>query len=100
MLEIKDGACAYCVANPKAPDELIQNKLDYCCGRYPQSCKPIQPGAPCYVPNDLRTTASYVFSDLFAGGEICDNYGAGIMTLNDPSKHVSYLELYSSKLKL
>ncbi|KMT11842.1 hypothetical protein BVRB_5g105380 [Beta vulgaris subsp. vulgaris] len=80
-----DGRCAYCVANPKASDELIQQKLDFCCGSIPESCDLVQPGQPCYVPNDLRTTASYVFSDWFAGGAECDFDGAEIMSFQDPS---------------
>ncbi|CAO2837885.1 unnamed protein product [Amaranthus hypochondriacus] len=77
--------CPYCVSNPQAPDELIQKKLDFLCGEIPASCGPIQPGQPCYVPNDLRTTASFVFNDWAAGGLLCDFQGAAILVHQDPS---------------
>ena len=77
--------CPYCVSNPQAPDELIQRKLDFLCGEIPASCDLIQPKQPCYVPNDLRTTASFVFNDWAAGGLLCDFEGAAIVVHQDPS---------------
>lgn len=82
-----DGKCAYCVSNPKASLELIQTKLDFACGYIPESCDLIQPGQPCYVPNDVRTTASFVFTDWFTRGAECDFDGAEVLTFTDPSEH-------------
>ncbi|XP_056687630.1 glucan endo-1,3-beta-glucosidase 4 [Spinacia oleracea] len=83
--QITDGRCAYCVSNPKASRELIQKKLDFCCGDIPESCDLIQPGEPCYVDGDVRATASYVFNDWYVGGSECNFEGAEIMVYQDPS---------------
>ncbi|KAL2903111.1 Glucan endo-1 3-beta-glucosidase 4, partial [Bienertia sinuspersici] len=80
-----NNTCYYCVANPKARQDLIQKKLDFCCGYIPESCDLIQPGGPCYVPDNRRATASYVFNDWFLGGAECNFDGAEIMTTHDPS---------------
>ena len=65
---------------------MVQNKLDFCCGQIPESCALIQPGQQCYVPDDLKKTASYVFNDWFVGGSECNFEGAEIMVYQDPSK--------------
>ncbi|XP_074287971.1 major pollen allergen Ole e 10-like [Silene latifolia] len=83
--KLADAKCRYCVANPKASDKLIQEKLDFCCGQLPDSCDAIRPGGPCYVPNNLRAAASYVFSNWYAGGSDCDFDGAEILTTKNPS---------------
>ncbi|XP_021765478.1 major pollen allergen Ole e 10-like [Chenopodium quinoa] len=82
---IADGCGSYCVAKPEASDELIQKALDYCCGKKPEICDDIQTGKPCFVPGDLRATASYVFDSWFKANVGCDFEGAATIVSNDPS---------------
>ncbi|XP_056686698.1 glucan endo-1,3-beta-glucosidase 4-like [Spinacia oleracea] len=85
--QITDGQpqCPFCIANPNASDTMIQQKLDYFCGANPASCALIQPGQPCYVANDLRTTASYVYDYWFVGGAECNFDDTGLQTYQDLS---------------
>lgn len=83
--------CAFCIAHPNASDVVIQQKLDYFCGTNPASCALIQPGQPCYVANDLKTTASYVYDYWFVGGAECNFDDTGLQTYQDLSKTILYL---------
>uniref|UniRef100_A0A803M1J9 X8 domain-containing protein n=1 Tax=Chenopodium quinoa TaxID=63459 RepID=A0A803M1J9_CHEQI len=79
----------WCIADHEASDELIQKSLDWVCVNAKEACNRIQPGQPCYKPNDLRAVASAAFNDYWqivkhAPGAKCDIFGAAILVDTDP----------------
>ncbi|KAK7359208.1 hypothetical protein VNO77_01158 [Canavalia gladiata] len=51
----------WCVADPSASDEDLENALNFVCGSG-ADCSQIQPGQPCYKPNLLYSHVSYALS--------------------------------------
>ncbi|XP_056684983.1 glucan endo-1,3-beta-glucosidase 4-like [Spinacia oleracea] len=80
----------WCVARSEASDAVIQKSLDWVCNYGPIACTRIQPGQPCYRPNDLRGVASAAFNDYWqlvkhSPGALCDIFGAASLVHQDPS---------------
>ncbi|XP_062189012.1 glucan endo-1,3-beta-glucosidase 12-like [Phragmites australis] len=83
-----DGV-TWCVARPGAPQEDLQNALDWACGPGGADCSQLQPGGRCYQPDTLLTHASYAFNIFYqqnGNSDIACNFGgAGAIVKRDPS---------------
>lgn len=80
----------FCVANPSADANALRNGLDWACGPGAANCTAIQPGQPCYEPNNLTALASYAYNDYYqrtrASGGSCSFNNTAMTTTSDPSK--------------
>uniref|UniRef100_A0A7C8YUJ1 X8 domain-containing protein n=1 Tax=Opuntia streptacantha TaxID=393608 RepID=A0A7C8YUJ1_OPUST len=84
------GCSDWCLASKEAPDELVQKALDWVCS-YGTACGRIQPGQPCYRPNDLRGVASVAFNqywqDVKSLGTPCEKiFNVTTLVHTDPSR--------------
>ncbi|PKA51636.1 Glucan endo-1,3-beta-glucosidase-like protein 1 [Apostasia shenzhenica] len=83
------GGELWCVAKNNAEDAVLQAGLDWACGPGRSDCGPVQPGGPCFEPDDLQSHASYAFNDYFlrhgSSQPACDFSGAAALTLLNPS---------------
>lgn len=83
-----DGT-TWCVASPAANQLDMQQALDWACGPGLADCSGIQPGQPCYQPNNLLAVASYAFNMYYqtnGNSPIACNFGGtGMITSSDPS---------------
>lgn len=83
-----DGT-SWCVASPSAKESDLQKALDWACGSGNVDCSPIQPGQPCYEPNNLASHASYAFNNYYqkngASSVACNFGGTGNITTTNPS---------------
>uniref|UniRef100_A0A7C8YTW0 X8 domain-containing protein n=1 Tax=Opuntia streptacantha TaxID=393608 RepID=A0A7C8YTW0_OPUST len=89
------GCSDWCLASKEAPDELVQKALDWVCS-YGTACGRIQPGQPCYRPNDLRGVASVAFNqywqDVKSLGTPCEKiFNVTTLVHTDPSNNSSIL---------
>ncbi|KAG2645616.1 glucan endo-1,3-beta-glucosidase 1-like isoform X2 [Panicum virgatum] len=80
---------SFCVAADDAEEKAVQAAMDWACGPGRADCTAIQPGQGCYLPNDVRSHASYAFDAYYqsqgrAAGS-CYFQGAGMVTTTDPS---------------
>ncbi|KAG4962980.1 hypothetical protein JHK84_040059 [Glycine max] len=80
---------SFCVAKDDADTDKLQAGLSWACGQGQANCVAIQPGRPCYSPNNVKSHASYAYNDYFqkmhnAGGT-CDFDGTATKTTEDPS---------------
>lgn len=92
----------YCVAMEGMDTKTLQTALDWACGPGRANCSEIQPGEPCYQPNNVQSHASYAFDSYYqsegrATGS-CDFKGVGMITTSDPS-HGSCIFPGSKKVK-
>ncbi|KAL3629974.1 hypothetical protein CASFOL_026286 [Castilleja foliolosa] len=73
----------WCIALANATTEQLQGFIDYACGVV--DCAAIQPGAPCFNPDSVRSHASYTLNLVFKkpGGEC--NFEIANITITDPS---------------
>ncbi|KAL6840692.1 hypothetical protein ACP4OV_029556 [Aristida adscensionis] len=79
----------FCVASDDADEKAVQAAMDWACGPGRADCTAIQAGQGCYMPNDVRSHASYAFDAYYqsqgrAAGS-CYFQGAGMVTTTDPS---------------
>ncbi|XP_027330220.1 glucan endo-1,3-beta-glucosidase 4-like [Abrus precatorius] len=84
-----NSIASFCVAKDDADTEKLEAGLNWACGQGQANCAAIQPGRPCYLPNNLKNHASYAYNDYFqkmhnAGGT-CDFDGTATTTTQDPS---------------
>uniref|UniRef100_A0A1J3E441 glucan endo-1,3-beta-D-glucosidase n=1 Tax=Noccaea caerulescens TaxID=107243 RepID=A0A1J3E441_NOCCA len=79
----------FCVAKADADDDKLEDALNWACGQGRANCAAIQPGQPCYLPNDIKSHASFAFNDYYqkmkTAGGTCDFDGTAITTPRDPS---------------
>ncbi|CAI9105694.1 OLC1v1004677C1 [Oldenlandia corymbosa var. corymbosa] len=82
------GQKTWCVPKDDATDAALQSNIDYVCGSG-VDCKPIQDGGPCFLPNTVRSHASYAMNAYYqAYGRNdynCDFTSTGVITTADPS---------------
>jgi len=81
----------YCIAMAGVDTKTLQTALDWACGPGRANCSEIQPGEPCYQPNNVQSHASYAFDSYYqkqgrASGS-CDFKGVAMVTTSDPSKY-------------
>ncbi|RDY09080.1 Glucan endo-1,3-beta-glucosidase 4, partial [Mucuna pruriens] len=79
----------FCVAKDGADTDKLQAGLSWACGQGGANCAAIQPGQPCYLPNNLKSHASYAYNDYYqkkhSSGGTCDFDGTASITTKDPS---------------
>lgn len=80
----------YCIAMDEFDAKTLQTALDWACGPGKANCTEIQPGEPCYQPNNVKNHASYAFDSYYqkegkTSGS-CDFKGVAMITTTDPSK--------------
>ncbi|CAJ1938538.1 unnamed protein product [Sphenostylis stenocarpa] len=79
----------FCVAKDGADTDKLQAGLSWACGQGGANCAAIQPGQPCYLPNNVKSHASYAYNDYYqkkhSGGGTCDFDGTATITSKDPS---------------
>ncbi|KAH9749556.1 glucan endo-1,3-beta-glucosidase 1 [Citrus sinensis] len=79
----------YCIAMDGVDTKTLQAALDWACGPGRANCSDIQPGEPCYQPNNVKSHASYAFDSYYheqgkTSGS-CDFKGVAMITTTDPS---------------
>ncbi|OMO51822.1 hypothetical protein CCACVL1_29569, partial [Corchorus capsularis] len=78
----------WCIADEQTPDDELQAAIDWACGKGGADCSKIQVNQPCYLPNTVRSHASYAFNDYFQkfknNGGSCFFRGAAMITELDP----------------
>ncbi|XP_015958852.1 glucan endo-1,3-beta-glucosidase 4 [Arachis duranensis] len=84
-----NSSAVFCVAKDGADTDKLQAGLNWACGQGQANCAAIQAGRPCYLPNNLKSHASYAYNDYYqkmhnAGGT-CDFDGTAMVTAEDPS---------------
>lgn len=92
----------YCIAMDGVDTKTLQAALDWACGPGRANCSEVQPGEPCYQPNNVESHASYAFDSYYqkqgrASGS-CDFKGVAMITTSDPS-HGSCIFPGSKKVK-
>ncbi|XP_062189110.1 glucan endo-1,3-beta-glucosidase 4-like isoform X2 [Phragmites australis] len=79
----------FCVALQGADPTALQAGLNWACGQGHADCTAIQPGGPCYKPNNLPALASYAYNDYYQKnantGATCSFNGTATTTTTDPS---------------
>lgn len=83
------NAAVWCVAKPTVPDPIIQEAMDYACGKG-ADCEAIKPDGLCYQPNTLFAHASYAFNSYWqktkVAGGTCNFGGTAMLVTVNPSK--------------
>ncbi|KAL5766969.1 hypothetical protein ACOSP7_017586 [Xanthoceras sorbifolium] len=84
-----NSSVVFCVAKDDADADKLQSGLNWACGQGQANCSAIQPGQPCYLPNNIKSHASYAFNDYYqkkhSVGGTCNFDGAAMTTTIDPS---------------
>jgi exo-beta-1,3-glucanase (GH17 family) len=85
----------FCVAKDGADNDKLQNGLSWACGQGGANCAPIQQGQRCYLPNNVKSHASYAYNDYYQKnqgvGGTCDFDGTAEISTKDPSKFIRIL---------
>ncbi|KAJ4838036.1 Plasmodesmata callose-binding protein 5 [Turnera subulata] len=63
----------WCVAKNNAPDQALQQAIDWACGAGGADCGPIQQNGPCYDSSDIQRTASWAFNDYYLKNGLTDD---------------------------
>ncbi|XP_038900887.1 glucan endo-1,3-beta-glucosidase 4-like isoform X2 [Benincasa hispida] len=83
------SSVVYCVAKDGADSGKLQNGLNWACGQGGANCSAIQPGQPCFLPDNIINHASYAFNDYYQkmqrNGGTCDFEGTATLTNTNPS---------------
>ncbi|KOM30948.1 hypothetical protein LR48_Vigan01g050300 [Vigna angularis] len=79
----------FCVAKDGADTDKLQAGLSWACGQGGANCAAIQQGQPCYLPNNVKSHASYAYNDYYqkkhSSGGTCDFDGTATITSKYPS---------------
>ncbi|CAL5214131.1 unnamed protein product [Lathyrus oleraceus] len=79
----------FCVAKDGADTDKLQDGLSWACGQGGANCALIQQGQRCYLPNSVKSHASYAYNDYYQKnqgvGGTCDFDGTAEITTHDPS---------------
>eukprot|EP01018_Ginkgo_biloba_P003774 Gb_14999 [translate_table: standard] len=89
-LALTEAAIAqWCVADPQAPDYVLQGALDWACGAGGADCSSIQVNQQCFWPDTLLAHASIAFNNYWQKfkhqGASCYFNAAALITENNPS---------------
>ncbi|KAJ8440296.1 hypothetical protein Cgig2_012732 [Carnegiea gigantea] len=83
------GGTTWCVALPMASQIDLQIALNWACGPGGADCSRIQPGGPCFQPDNLVNHASYAFNSYYqqnGNNDIaCYFGGTATLTYHNPS---------------
>ncbi|KAK7399774.1 hypothetical protein VNO78_10964 [Psophocarpus tetragonolobus] len=83
-----DQINSWCIAKPSASDVALINNIEYACNAL-GDCSIIQPGGPCFNPNNLLNHASVVMNQYYAANGRntwnCYFSWSGIIVFSDPS---------------
>ncbi|CAK9314114.1 unnamed protein product [Citrullus colocynthis] len=86
---VTGSSVVYCVAKDGADPGKLQNGLNWACGQGGANCSAIQPGQPCFLPDNIINHASYAFNDYYQkmqrNGGTCDFEGTATLTNTNPS---------------
>nr|ABK23522.1 unknown [Picea sitchensis]ABK25697.1 unknown [Picea sitchensis] len=87
---LTEGAVAqWCIADPQAPDDMLQSALDWVCGYGGADCSKTQPNQECFLPDNLASHASIAFNSYWQKlkhqGASCYFDSAALVTESDPS---------------
>ncbi|KAG6601002.1 Glucan endo-1,3-beta-glucosidase, partial [Cucurbita argyrosperma subsp. sororia] len=78
----------WCVPKSDASVQALQKNIDYVCSSN-IDCRPIQAGGACFLPNDIRSHASYAMNSYYqTSGRNdfnCDFSHTGVITTVNPS---------------
>ncbi|KAK2985755.1 hypothetical protein RJ640_025763 [Escallonia rubra] len=89
-LEQASGQAGWCVAKPSASDQELINNINYVCDS--ADCSIIQPGGPCFEPQNLINHASVVMNLYYQqkGRNYwnCDFTQSGLTVVTDPSRKI------------
>jgi exo-beta-1,3-glucanase (GH17 family) len=87
----------FCVAKDGADNDKLQNGLSWACGQGGANCAPIQQGQRCYLPNNVKSHASYAYNDYYQKnqgvGGTCDFDGTAEISPQDPSKFIQIISV-------
>lgn len=83
----------WCMAQLGAPADKLQAFMDYSCGV--NDCTAIQPGAPCFEPNNVVSHTSFALNQEYRRTGVC-HLDIGAMTTIDPCNSSFPVSLYSS----
>ncbi|PNX73962.1 glucan endo-1,3-beta-glucosidase 4-like protein [Trifolium pratense] len=85
---IGNSSGVFCVAKDGADTDKLQNGLSWACGQGGANCAPIQQGQRCYLPNNVKSHASYAYNDYYQKnqgvGGTCDFDGTAEISTQDP----------------
>ncbi|KAG6605865.1 Glucan endo-1,3-beta-glucosidase 4, partial [Cucurbita argyrosperma subsp. sororia] len=83
------SSVVYCVAKDGADPGKLQSGLNWACGQGGANCSAIQPGQPCFLPDNVVNHASYAYNDYYqkmqGNGGTCDFEGTATLTNTNPS---------------
>lgn len=89
-----DGV-TWCVAQPGASQDDVQDALDWACGLGMVDCRPIKPNGACYEPDTLHSHASFAFNSYYqqnGNSDVACNFGGtAYLTKFNPSTHIFFL---------
>jgi len=85
-----EGAVAqWCIADPQAPDDMLQSALDWVCGYGGADCSKIQPNGDCFLPDIVASHASIAFNSYWQKlkhqGASCYFNSVALVAESDPS---------------
>ncbi|KAL0550706.1 hypothetical protein IC582_009766 [Cucumis melo] len=84
------SSVVYCVAKDGADPGKLQNGLNWACGQGGANCSAIQPGQPCFLPDNIVNHASYAYNDYYQkmqlNGGTCNFDGTATLTNTNPSR--------------
>ncbi|KAK3204908.1 hypothetical protein Dsin_018954 [Dipteronia sinensis] len=84
-----NSSVVFCVVKDDADTDKLQNGLNWACGQGQANCSAIQLGHSCYLPNNIKSHASYAYNDYYqkkrSAGGTCNFDGTAVTTAIDPS---------------
>lgn len=91
----------FCVAKDGADTDKLQNGLSWACGQGGANCAPIQQGQRCYLPNNVKSHASYAYNDYYQKnqgvGGTCDFDSAASFEVKSKYMEITMKGRYSMK---
>ena len=86
-VRLAEAQKTWCMAKPSSDEKVLQANINYACSNV--SCAVIQPGGPCYNPNNLLSHTSVAMNLYFAANGRhswnCYFADSGIIVKSDPS---------------